>query len=125
MNHDLFVHQSFDLPFQANEKQIQRIRSIFHRQLSVPLADIQSTLQVYKAWEAEQGTSIDAGSLDLDGLSPLVALGYQKALQMYNARVPFEEKIAGTDVSDPERLQNFLVLAIDIHICYSVLINQS
>ncbi|CAM8976844.1 unnamed protein product [Rhodiola kirilowii] len=91
-----------DADTQAKEKQIQHIRSIFHRQLSFPLADSHSTFKTYKAWEVEQGTS------SLDGISPLVASAYQKALQMYNARAPFEEKISENDISDPERLQNFM-----------------
>ncbi|CAM8941471.1 unnamed protein product [Rhodiola kirilowii] len=77
-----------DADTQAKEKQIQHIRSIFHRQLSVPLADTHSTFKTYKAWEVEQA--------------------YQKAMQMYNARAPFEEKISENDISDPERLQNFM-----------------
>uniref|UniRef100_A0A7N0TX69 RRM domain-containing protein n=1 Tax=Kalanchoe fedtschenkoi TaxID=63787 RepID=A0A7N0TX69_KALFE len=93
---------------EARGKQIQHIRSIFHRQLSVPLADSKSTLLAYKAWGVEQGISIDADSTDLDGISPLVASAYQKALQMYIARAPFEEKISGNNVSDSDRLQSFM-----------------
>ncbi|CAM8878580.1 unnamed protein product [Rhodiola kirilowii] len=71
--------------------------------ISVPLADSHSTFKTYKAWEV---TSIDASSSSLDGM---VASAYQKALQMYNARAPFEEKdISENDISDPERLQNFM-----------------
>ncbi|RVW44339.1 Squamous cell carcinoma antigen recognized by T-cells 3 [Vitis vinifera] len=44
---------------EAKEKQVQRIRNIFHRQLSVPLANMRSTLLAFKAWEVEQGNVLD------------------------------------------------------------------
>ncbi|KAM1226005.1 hypothetical protein PS2_044188 [Malus domestica] len=93
---------------QAREKQIQRIRSLFHRQLSVPHVNMRSTLLDYKAWEVEQGNILDAGSSDLDGISFQVASAYKKALEMYDARVHLEEQICRQDMSDSERLQNFM-----------------
>ncbi|GMP39582.1 hypothetical protein CsSME_00010359 [Camellia sinensis var. sinensis] len=93
---------------EGREKQVQRIRSIFHRQLSVPHSDLRPTLLAYKAWEAEQGNVLDASSSDLDGISAHVASAYQKALEMLNARVHFEEQISKKDIPDMERLQEYM-----------------
>ncbi|ONI36460.1 hypothetical protein PRUPE_1G586100 [Prunus persica] len=93
---------------QARDKQIQRIRTIFHRQLSVPHVNMRSTLLDYKAWEVEQGNILNAGSSDLDGISSHVASAYKKALEMYNARVHLEEQICRQDMSDSEKLQHFM-----------------
>ncbi|EPS71935.1 hypothetical protein M569_02822, partial [Genlisea aurea] len=87
---------------QAQEKQRLRIRNLFHRQLSVPLAEIEATYQVYKVWEVEDG-----GLADGNGSSNDVFPGYQKALKMLNARIDFEEKISKED-SDSEKLLAFL-----------------
>ncbi|KAA3479506.1 squamous cell carcinoma antigen recognized by T-cells 3-like isoform X2 [Gossypium australe] len=78
---------------QAKEKQVQRIRSIFHRRLSIPFANMKSTLLAYKAWEVEQGNSLDAESDNVDGISSRVASSYRKAEEMYNARAHLEEHI--------------------------------
>ncbi|GFP80445.1 squamous cell carcinoma antigen recognized by t-cells 3 [Phtheirospermum japonicum] len=92
----------------AREKQIQRIRNLFHRQLSIPLADLKSTLLAYKAWEADNGSSNDVNSSELDGLSSHVVSVYQKALEMLSARANFEENISKKDV-DSGKLQEFMV----------------
>lgn len=102
------------LILQDKEKQVQRIRGVFHRQLSVPLANLSSTLLAYKSWEVEQGNSLDAGSSDLDGISSNVALAYQKALEMYNARAHLEEQLSRNDIADSEKLQEYMVQMI----CY-------
>lgn len=94
---------------QAKEKQIQRIRSLFHRQLSVPHAGMNSTLVAYKTWEVEQGNLHDVESNDLVDKYPHVASAYQKALEMYNARVLLEEQVSNPDISDSERLQHYMV----------------
>ncbi len=36
----------------ADEKQRERVRSLWQRQLQVPLADSADTLEQYRAWEA-------------------------------------------------------------------------
>ncbi|KAI7984224.1 putative low-specificity L-threonine aldolase 1 [Camellia lanceoleosa] len=94
--------------WRGREKQVQCIRSIFHRQLSVPHSDLRPTPLAYKAWEAEQGNVLDASSSDLDGISAHVASAYQKALEMLNARVHFEEQISKKDIPDMERLQEYM-----------------
>ncbi|MED6211708.1 hypothetical protein PIB30_076299 [Stylosanthes scabra] len=52
----------------------------------------------YKTWEEKQGSVQD----------PNVLWAYQKALEMYNARVHFEEHVTRLDSPDPERLQHYL-----------------
>lgn len=94
---------------QSREKQVQRIRNLFHRQLSVPLADLCSTLLTYKTWEAEQGANLDVESSNFDGLSPQVASSYQKALDMLNARTHLENQISDKVAPESERLQQFMV----------------
>ena len=94
---------------QAREKQVQRVRNVFHRQLSVAHSDLRSTLAAYKSWEAEQGSVPDVNSSNLDGISSHIASAYQKALEMLDARVLFEERIFRLDVSDMERLQEYMV----------------
>ncbi|KAM6563314.1 hypothetical protein CsatB_023312 [Cannabis sativa] len=102
------VHTVNESDIQAKEKQIQRVRSIFHRQLSVPHLDMRSTLLAYKTWEVEQGSMADVQSGDLDGVPSHVASAYQKALDMYNARVNLEEKISTLDKADTERFQEYM-----------------
>ncbi|XP_022723457.1 squamous cell carcinoma antigen recognized by T-cells 3 isoform X7 [Durio zibethinus] len=93
---------------QVKEKQVQRIRSIFHRCLSIPFANLKSTLLAYKAWEVEQGNALCAESDDVDGIEPHVASAYQKAEKMYNARAHLEEQITREDISESERFQNYM-----------------
>ncbi|KAJ4950595.1 hypothetical protein NE237_027427 [Protea cynaroides] len=90
------------------EKQVHRIRSIFHRQLSLPLADLRSTLFAYKAWEVELGTVPEVDSGELDGIPFNVVSAYQKAMEMYNARVHHEEKISKQYASDIDKLQHYM-----------------
>lgn len=92
---------------EAKEKQIQRIRGVFHRHLSVPLNDMNSTLLAYKSWEAEQGNDLDVNSGDLKDVSSHVANAYKKALEMRNARVLLEEQISKPDLPDSERISVF------------------
>ncbi|XP_047154535.1 squamous cell carcinoma antigen recognized by T-cells 3 isoform X2 [Vigna umbellata] len=101
-----------DTDAQAKEKQVERIRSLFHRQLSVPLADMSSTLTAYKAWEAEQRNLQDVETIDLVDIYPHVASSYQKALEMYNARFHLEEQILSLNVSDSEKLQHYMIFVL-------------
>ncbi|KAL3843628.1 hypothetical protein ACJIZ3_001031 [Penstemon smallii] len=91
----------------SKEKQIQRIRNLFHRQLSVPLVEHKPTLRAYRAWEANNGSSIDVNSSELDGLSSHVVSVYQKAVEMLNARVHLEEQISKKEAGS-EKLQEFM-----------------
>lgn len=78
-----------------------------------------STLEAYKAWEMEvkQGCILDEKSNDSDGVPSQVASAYQRALDMYNARVQFEEQISKQDLTDTERLHQYIVCCIYILLC--------
>lgn len=102
------LHTIDENDIKAKELQVQRIRNIFHRQLSVPLVNLRSTLLAYKAWEVEQGIDLDAKSSEVDGLSSHLASAYQKAMEAYNARAPHEEQISMQNISDTEKIQNFM-----------------
>ncbi|KAH9684416.1 EMBRYO DEFECTIVE 140 [Citrus sinensis] len=97
------------LVLQEKEKQVLRIRSIFHRQLSVPLANSSATLLAYKSWELKQGAVLDVESSNVDGISSNVAAAYQKALEMCNARAHVEEQISRQDLSDSEKFQQYMI----------------
>jgi hypothetical protein len=89
-------------------KQVQRIRTIFHRQLSVPLAEMESTLSEYKIWEAEQGNANDPGS-NFDGVPSNVVSAYKKAIDMYNERKQYEDQLSNAGASEADKLHDFLV----------------
>ncbi|KAK8960697.1 hypothetical protein KSP40_PGU005087 [Platanthera guangdongensis] len=86
-------------------KQAQRIQALFHRQLSVPLINIKSTLTDYKLWEAEQGKV----NFEFEGVPSNIVSAYKKALEMCNARASYEEQLSNHDVYDIDRLQHFMV----------------
>lgn len=88
-------------------KQVQRIRTLFHRQLSVPLADMESTLTEYKSWEAEQGNANDPGAY-FDGVPSNVISAYKKANDIYNERKQYEDELSNSGISEAEKLQEFL-----------------
>ncbi|CAI0376801.1 unnamed protein product [Linum tenue] len=94
--------------FMAKESQVQRVRILFHRQLSVPLVNLESTLLDYKAWEVEQGSTLNAESSDLDGVPTHVVSAYRKAMEIYKARVGLEEQIFKKGISEEEKLQHFM-----------------
>ncbi|XP_068647832.1 uncharacterized protein [Aristolochia californica] len=89
-------------------KQVQRIQSLFHRQLSVPHSGLRSTLLAYKMWETEQGNKMEIESDDMNGIPLHIISAYQKALQMYNARTRYEDRLSDQSISDTERLQQFM-----------------
>lgn len=93
---------------EVKDKQVDRIRNLFRRQLSIPLKDIDSTLQDYKFWEEQQGVVIGNDVDHLAGLPSNVISAYKKALQMYNARAGYEEKVARGKHVDTELFQNYL-----------------
>ncbi|WOG84291.1 hypothetical protein DCAR_0103474 [Daucus carota subsp. sativus] len=88
--------------------QVQRIRNIFHRQLSIPHTALEVTLLAYKSWEAEQGTSIDLNNSSLDGIAANTSSAYQKALEMLNTRVHLEDLVSKQESTDLERLQEYM-----------------
>ncbi|KAL0927795.1 hypothetical protein M5K25_002005 [Dendrobium thyrsiflorum] len=88
-------------------KQAQRIRALFHRQLSVPLVNLRSTLTDYKLWEAEQGNPNDVNS-EFDGVPSNIVSAYQKSLEMGNARASYEAQLSNHDATEVDRLQHFV-----------------
>ncbi|KAK9167828.1 hypothetical protein Scep_003019 [Stephania cephalantha] len=91
---------------EETEKQLQRIRSIFHRQLSVPLTELSSVFHAYKSWELEH-VNVPERSSEFEAPSH-VTFAYHKAMEMYNARANYEEQISREGASETEKLQNFM-----------------
>lgn len=92
---------------EQKEKQAQRVRSIFHRQLSIPLHDSRSTLLAYKSWEAEQRGIPTSNSNDFNDIPSHVSSAYEKAEQMFKERTPYEEQIS-MQTAPAEKLQSFM-----------------
>ncbi|KVF74582.1 RNA-processing protein, HAT helix, partial [Cynara cardunculus var. scolymus] len=124
------------MDFESREKQVQRIRNIFHRHLSIPHRDLMSTLLTYKAWEAEHGNTLDVSSSSTEGISANVASAYQKAIEMLSMRADFEEKIAylkfEQSCGDPARVKSLYERAItefpissDLWIDYTHYLNKT
>ncbi|CAN6475359.1 unnamed protein product [Victoria cruziana] len=90
-------------------KQADHIRSLFHRQLSIPLANMTSTLEEYKQWEIEQRNGM---MTDFDGIPSNVISAYKKGLDMYNSRASHEERVSGPDVLEAEKFQYFMVPSV-------------
>ncbi|CAM6111706.1 unnamed protein product [Calypogeia fissa] len=86
-------------------KQVEIVRSLFRRQLTIPLGNLADTLQEYKEWEGQQGNHIGD---DLAGLPSHVGLAYKKALQLCSIRELHEGKIAKGQPGDAELLQHYL-----------------
>lgn len=103
----IFLTMEDDGDNEEKSKQLNRIRSLFHRQLSIPLADLKSTLVNYKLWEVDQGNTCDLNS-DFDGVPTNVVSAYQKAMDMLNARKTYEEQLSKSDASDTDKLECFM-----------------
>nr|XP_024368844.1 squamous cell carcinoma antigen recognized by T-cells 3-like isoform X2 [Physcomitrium patens] len=93
---------------EAKSKQVEILRSLFHRQLRVPLVDHAQTLEQYKDWEQQQGVQIGADNDDLSGLPGGVASAYKTAEQMSKARGLFENNITAEKPVDGDLLQHYL-----------------
>lgn len=89
-------------------KQSQQIRSLFQRQLSVPLRDMEQTLAEYRTWEAEQQSGSYQGS-EVDYVPSNVTAAYEAAYHMYNERRVYEEELLEEGASAGEKLQAFQV----------------
>ncbi|KAH9287575.1 hypothetical protein KI387_031692, partial [Taxus chinensis] len=92
----------------VKSKQVDRIRNIFRRQLSVPLVDMDATLEDYKAWEQQQGNVIRIDIEHLTGFPSIVIAAYRKAVEMYKSRADHEEKLAVGKNADTKQLQHYL-----------------
>lgn len=89
-------------------KQIERIRSLFQRQLSVPLIDMEQTLTEYGSWEAEHESGSYQGS-GVDYIPSDVTAAYEAACHMYSQRRVYEEELLEEGASVAEKLQAFTV----------------
>lgn len=67
------------------------------------------TLIDYKSWEAEQGTTIDLSNSSLDGIAAHTSSAYRKASEMLNARGHLEDLVSKQELTDLERLQEYMV----------------
>ncbi|XP_078148417.1 uncharacterized protein LOC144543849 [Carex rostrata] len=106
-DYDQLLHLTIDEKnTEEKAKQNQRIRSLFHCQLAVPLTNIKATLTNYKAWEADQGNSNDTDN-ELDGVPPNIALNYQNASAPYKARRRYEDQLSSPVQSEADKLQHF------------------
>ncbi|XP_015185897.1 PREDICTED: squamous cell carcinoma antigen recognized by T-cells 3 [Polistes dominula] len=78
-------------PTNESEKkqQLSTIGNLFRRQLACPLLDMEKTYEEYETWRAGDGA--EATLLD-----NLVLIGYERALEMLNNRLPYEEKIVSS-----------------------------
>ena len=99
---------------QVRTKQVEVVRNLFHRQLTVPLADHAQILEEYKKWEQEQAQGVQIGDEndELAGLPSRIAYAYQKAEQMSTARDSLESNISPEKPVDGSLLQHYLVCAI-------------
>ncbi|KAL2609096.1 hypothetical protein R1flu_027669 [Riccia fluitans] len=89
-------------------KQVETVRSLFHRHLTVPSAALAETMNEYKEWEMQEGVQIGDESDETAGLPSHVASAYRKALQMSASREPLEEKIANDPDGSAEQLQHYM-----------------
>lgn len=64
--------------------------------------------------EGEHGCVLEVKSNDSDRVPSQVASAYQRALDMYNARVQLEKQISRQDTTDTERLNQYIVCSIYI-----------
>lgn len=94
---------------------MQALRSLFHRQLRIPLADHAQILEQYKDWEQEQDVQIGTENDELFGLPGGVSSAYKTADQMSQARAVYENSIAAEKPADAYLLQHYMVS------CYNIL----
>lgn len=87
---------------------MDNVRSVFHRQLTIPSAVLAETLKEYQEWEEQQGVPIGDENDELAGAPTHVSSAYKKALQMSTSREPLEDKIAKDPAGSAEQLQHYL-----------------
>ncbi|XP_046418418.1 squamous cell carcinoma antigen recognized by T-cells 3-like [Neodiprion fabricii] len=81
------------------KEQINRVGSLFRRQLTCPLLDMEKTYEEYEVWRAGDGAQ---ATLD----DNVVLTGYERAFAKLNLRLPFEEKLISAQ-GEPELLDAF------------------
>ena len=71
---------------------VEKVRTLFHRQLKVPLMGMEATLEGYAEWEEAQGTT--------GGVPAAVQAAYDAALQLREIRFPLEEMLGAEDATE-------------------------
>lgn len=87
----------------AADAQQQRVRQLYQRQLLVPLADADQTLQSYREWEAQL-----SGAAQPVHIPDHVEKGFKKAQQAVNLRSEHEAMVAPDKPADETLLAAFL-----------------
>ena len=86
----------------TSEAQLQRVRQLYHRQLLVPHADADQTMQSYLQWEAS------LSSAQQHKVPQHVEQGFQKAQQAVSIRSEHEAMVAAGKPADENLLAAFL-----------------
>ncbi|KAL4457863.1 hypothetical protein ABPG75_012728 [Micractinium tetrahymenae] len=85
-----------------SEEQTERVRSLWARQLQVPLAGAADTLAAYEAWERSlpggQGWQLPAA----------LRQGYERAVHAAGLRQPYEDSVAAGREAGPELLAAYM-----------------
>lgn len=93
--------RAFELQLEASapddSKQQERVRSLFHRQLQIPMLDAADTLEAYRQWEQGKGGSVP----------PHVQKGFERAQASVELRQPYELAISGDQAADASLLASF------------------
>jgi len=74
------------------DKQIQLTRTLYHRQLSIPIKGLQNLFKKYEEWEADYGKKM---------ISPDVIARYEQALKLLEERREFEEMVQEQEKAGP------------------------
>ncbi|KAL6048505.1 Splicing factor [Balamuthia mandrillaris] len=86
--------------YETSQDQPSRVRKLYHRELAVPLMDMEEVMEEYKQWESEQvDQEPDAGK------EKQLQQAYERALRLLKERLPYEQSIAGseqTSASEPD-----------------------
>ncbi|XP_063980205.1 squamous cell carcinoma antigen recognized by T-cells 3-like [Diachasmimorpha longicaudata] len=68
------------------KEQLNRVGTLFRRQLGCPLLDMEKTSDEFKTWRSEEGKE---ATMD----DNTITVVYKRALDTLNSRLPFEEKL--------------------------------
>eukprot|EP00193_Tetraselmis_chui_P021607 CAMPEP_0177787056 /NCGR_PEP_ID=MMETSP0491_2-20121128/21264_1 /TAXON_ID=63592 /ORGANISM="Tetraselmis chuii, Strain PLY429" /LENGTH=855 /DNA_ID=CAMNT_0019308331 /DNA_START=131 /DNA_END=2698 /DNA_ORIENTATION=- len=82
-------------------KQMDRVRTLYHRRLAVPLFGMKDTMEAYAQWEAANGSEQVAAPKHIQK-------AHESALAMLDVRAPLEEKLAAEGASE-EAVANTLL----------------
>ena len=68
------------------KEQLNRVATLFRRQLCCPLLDMEKTMEEYDVWRSTIGADL---TIDDD----MIRAGYERALESLRVRLPYEEKL--------------------------------